>query len=204
MKTNMTTRSFQAGFTLIETLVALALLSLMTVFATGAIVVMSRTRQVETRIAERSNMEAVERHLTQTLSDMRTLFAVGTDQNAQLVFSGESGSVSFVGLLSDRLERGGLYWLHYGVTENGVFALEYQLYRPLHEFKTGHFEDLLSGVENVSFNYFGTTKDGASPSWSNQWHRKDTLPRAISVEFKLKGETLMKRHALVVMISGDG
>lgn len=204
MKTNMTTRSFQAGFTLIETLVALALLSLMTVFATGAIVVMSRTRQVEARIAERSNMEAVERHLTQTLSDMRTLFAVGTDQNAQLVFSGESGSVSFVGLLSDRLERGGLYWLHYGVTANAVFALDYQLYRPLHRFKSGQSEDLLSNVENVSFNYFGAAKNGEPARWFNQWRRKDTLPGAISVEFKLKGESLTKRHAFVVMISIGG
>jgi type II secretion system protein J len=204
MKVPITARSFQSGFTLIETLVALALLSLMTIFATGAIATMSRTKQVEARIAVRSNMEAVERHLTQTLSDMRTLFAVGTDQGTQLAFSGESGSVSFVGLLSDRLERGGLYSLHYGVTENGVFALEYQLYRPLHEFKTGQSENLLSGVENVSFNYFGSTMDGDSARWSNQWHLKDTLPRAISVEFKLKGESLMKRHAFVVMISGGG
>ena len=178
----------QSGFTLIETLVALALLSLMTVFATGAITLMSRARQVETKISERSNLEAVERHLTQTLSDMRTLFAVSPDQRTKLVFEGGHDSITFVAQLSDRLERGGLYKLRYVVDDSGRFILNYQIFRPNESVVTPKSELLLPGVKRVGFWYFGAPEKGAPSIWSDTWPRKDNLPRGISVKLEWEEE----------------
>ncbi len=195
--------SRQSGFTLIETLVALALLSLMTVFATGAITIMSRARHAETRITERSNFEAVERHLTQTLSDMRTLFAISQDQSAQLVFAGGPKSITFVAPLSDRLERGGLYWLRYDVDDSGIFTLNYQIFRPQKSYGAGKSEPLLQGVKGVNFSYFGSSEKGALASWSNHWPRKDILPQAVSVRFELYDHNLKEQQMIITKISGE-
>ena len=192
----------QSGFTLIETLVALALLSLMTVFATGAITLMSRARQVETKISERSNLEAVERHLTQTLSDMRTLFAVSPDQRTKLVFEGGHDSITFVAPLSDRLERGGLYKLRYVVDDSGRFILNYQIFRPNESVVTPKSELLLPSVKRVGFWYFGAPEKGAPSIWSDEWLRNDTLPQAVSVEFELEDGKLKAQQKMVSLING--
>jgi prepilin-type N-terminal cleavage/methylation domain-containing protein len=202
MKPGPASSSNQAGFTLVETLVALALLSLMTAFATGAIAIMSRTKQIEAKLAQRSKLEAVERHLAQTLSDMRIVYVLNPDQSARPAFRGESGLIEFIAPLSDRLERGGLYWLRYGVDDRGVFALQYQVFRPQGVFNSGASEPLLPGVDRVRFRYFGRPEQGAPPGWSDTWVRKGILPQAVSLEIGLKAPSTESRMAKVIAIPG--
>jgi general secretion pathway protein J len=197
-----TAQSNQAGFTLVETLIALALLSLMSIFATGAVMTMSRSKQVEAKLAERTNIEAVERHLSQTLANMRIVFIQNPEQTPQIVFKGEPTSIEFVAPLSDRLERGGLFVLNYQLNNDDVLTLNYRLLRQQANASQLKSEPLLQNVGELAFRYFGSVTDDADPIWNDQWQRKDKLPKALSIKIDMINGSSDKRDPLIVVLTG--
>jgi general secretion pathway protein J len=196
------TLSSQAGFTLVETLIALALLSLMSIFATGAVMTMSRSKQVEAKLAEHRNIEAVERHLTQTLADMRIVFVQSPEQTPQIVFKGEPTSIEFVAPLSDRLERGRLFVLNYQLNNDDVLTLNYRLLRQQANASQLKSEPLLQNVGELAFRYFGSVTDDADPIWNDHWQRKDKLPKAVSIKIDLNDKSSEKRAPLTAILNG--
>jgi prepilin-type N-terminal cleavage/methylation domain-containing protein len=186
------------AFTLVEMLVAMALLSLMAAYAFMAISGMSRAKAIEAQMAMRSDAVAVERHLRQTIGDMRNVFRSDKTGATELSFNGQANSVEFVSPLNDRIAVGGLYALRYASGDEGL-TLGFEVFRPNNKsFAYGSHELLLGDVTKVSFRYFGDSQDGKPAVWRSTWVGISALPSIIEVTLERRGNkpvVFLARHA---------
>ncbi len=190
------------GFTLAEMLVALALLGLMSAYTVSSITTMSQIRRVEARLDGRATVEAVQRHIAQSVSDARIVFATDRDEIAKLVFTGTATELEVVATLNDRLERGGLYRLKYRYDpENRQLLLSYKIFRLSDDKAPGTEEVLMSNVESIAFSYFGTLEETEKPEWKDAWERADSLPQAVSMRATFDPKDQRKWMPLTVRLS---
>lgn len=180
----------QAGFTLVETLMALALLSLLMAYAAGSLLLMARTRAIGHDLSLKSDLEAFRRHLHVTLGDARAVFEVQQSESPKpkILFKGEKNAVEFVSLLSDHLERGGLYVLRYELNPEGSVVLKYRVFRQSGSPADEKNEALLEGMNNLTFWYFGSRgKPGSVAQWYDNWNGESHHPLAVQIEIATRG-----------------
>jgi type II secretion system protein J len=192
----------ERGFTLVETLVALALLSLMSVFAINSISAMIQLRKVETQIEEQGTIEAVERHLRQTITDTRVAFAAAPGESPKLVFSGNHHVLEIVAPVSDQLARGGLFRLSYEKNDDDQFLVSYEAFRPQAGAATSRSEVLVHGVKNAAFRYFGKTVGSDAAIWVDNWQQQNALPQAIAIEFEFLNPQSEHPAPMVIAVAG--
>lgn len=165
-----------AGFTLVEMLVSLALLSLMTVYAVSALSSLRDFNRVADRVGAQAEVEAVVRHFHDTIGDVRPIFVMDESNSPQFLFSGSPNSLEFVSASNGARETGGLYLVRYSVDKEGTLMVERRLLR---EQKSGepNMVKLLSGVRSLKFRYYISGSENAV----DRWDRKDVLPSNVSV-----------------------
>jgi general secretion pathway protein J len=178
-------RETMEGFTLVEMLVALVLLGLMTAYAVGALRSFGQMSRVTEEIEAGAEVEAVARHLRQSIADARAVFVPLDDEVQKLVFSGRADRLSFVSVLNDRLARGGLYVLDYGAGANqGDFVLRHGLFRPSvgsDSVSAGAEEvNLLRGVESIALAYCAAPCDGKN-GWRDSWNDPERFPALVRI-----------------------
>ncbi len=167
----------EEGFTLAEMLVAMALLALIAAYSTSALQVFSSVHRVERGLDAKAAELAAMRSIQIGLTGLRSVFNVSEGGKLTLAFNGAKDNISFIAPLDDRLERGGLYNMHYGVDiSNRRLVLRYQLHRvgyatPLEEVV------MLDNVSRLAFRYSG---DGTA--WQDQWISDEKLPALIEVQ----------------------
>jgi prepilin-type N-terminal cleavage/methylation domain-containing protein len=172
----------EQGFTLVETLLALALLALMSAYAVSAIRIMRNVDRLELRISERAEIEAVQRHLITVVSDARTAFEQARTAAALHLFQGGSGGFDLISVLDDHLERGGLYRARYYVdAEKRTLMLSYKLLRGDDAAAAANDVALLSNVKELQVRYFGTPGPGAAAAWTADWSVRDRLPQLVEI-----------------------
>ena len=117
------------GFTLVELLVSIALLSLMAIYTLNAFSAMRNMNRVVDAFGEQMEVEAVQRHLRGAIGDMRPVFKNDANSQAGLLFEGEADRVAFVVASNGDREVGGLYFVQYFVNENGDLIVDRNLLR---------------------------------------------------------------------------
>lgn len=179
----------QAGFTLIEVLLATVLLAAGLALAFASLRAATGTTQRGEALAERSErMRAVEGFLRRRISGARPIiFAVDAGSGVQSRFSGDATGMRFVADLPDYLGRGGPY-LHELAVEragNGV-ALTVALtlvqageVRP--ETPPRPPEALADGMQGVRFRYRGLTPENTVGDWQDRWEDVERLPLQVEV-----------------------
>ena len=180
----------EAGFTLPELLVAIALLALLATYTLGALQNISAARVIHERIGRAASIEAVRRHIRQTIQGARAVFVQrGRAQPASLAFLGEAGTLMLVGPSDPRLERGGLYTVVYRLKDKALVTTR-TLYSPQVQdrIKPHAPIELLQGAQSIAFRYFGPVEEGARSAWHDRWLRTDMLPLQISVTVTLQGD----------------
>lgn len=179
----------QEGTTLLELLVALSLLALLSVYAVTAIRYLQNFDRVQTLIEERASLEAVRTHLRRSIETMRIAFLITDGTSPRLAFSGRKETVSFVTNADSRLEYGGLYLVHFGLSEDasGVNDLvtTRRAFRPAMDAEAAaEGLPILSKIESLAFSYFGSPQEGVKPQWFEDWPGMGVLPQAIRIEVK--------------------
>jgi type II secretion system protein J len=170
-----TATSAEDGFTLVEVLVALALLALMAVYAFSAYDSLGRMQGVLTRQETEAEVDAAARHLRGALADIRPILENSAGV-PHLIFSGKSDEITFVTAADGTREPGGLYLAHYFVDDTGALIAERRLLR-LPDTAAPSRTLLLRGVKEIAFSY--AAKGGGTPS--DTWTDERSLPRAIGV-----------------------
>jgi general secretion pathway protein J len=172
-----------AGFTLVEMLVSLALLAVMTVYALSALFSLRVFNRVAERVSIQSEVDASARHLREAIGGMRPVFAMGQDNEPALVFHGRSNSIEFVSASNGTRETGGLYQTRYRVDSNGALISERTIFRdgPV---GAPNVVKLIGGVIGMDIKYHGKPHDSAVDDWTP----KDTLPNAVEIMLKFKSE----------------
>jgi len=179
-----------AGFTLVELLVAIMILSLFMTAAMGAVRIASRsTTAGVVRADTTEEMRAVSDFLRRQFAQLPSL-TIGEGKEERLAFAADQKRLRFVAPAPLYSRGAGLmiYTLAAKRTDDGreVLTLSYAPFDPGSE----RFESIRStapmiltaGFETVEFEYFGAEMDKERPGWKPAWREDaERLPNAIRI-----------------------
>jgi general secretion pathway protein J len=180
-------RGAQAGFTLLEVLVALTLLGVLCTALFGAVHVGAQGwRRAEQRSSEIEDAAAVQAVLQRMIATARPVFASADPTDATVAFDGAANSLALIGRLPDAIAPGlqGQQRLFLAERDGKrTLMLAWRLDLPAAD--GGELPEttvpLLDHVRAVRFAYFGPPndgagEDGAAARWSDTWAGRAALP----------------------------
>lgn len=204
--TRPTARS-QAGFTLLELLVAVAILAFLTTILFGGLRLASR--QLERRssgLEQSSRLALVQNFLRVELGDARPL-TQDDSPGAPVDFIGHAASVDFIGVAPESAVAGGLQDFSVGfVRAHGSAAGELRLNARFirgAEAAGAHETLLLDGLENATFAYFGIAGQEDTPSWHNTWEGESYLPSLMRLSLTFADRRPVPDLVIALRLSED-
>lgn len=187
--------SAQAGFTLLEILVAIMILTMIMTAAMGAVRVGSRSFEAGvTRANETAEIRAIANLLRR---QFRQLLPVKWTENNQdfIAFAGDSHYVQFIAPAPDSSTGPG--YLVYRLAsrpsqEMDILALDYTPFDPgsdRFEIPDNSGQELLAKGLLVSFDYFGTLDELDPPNWHDEWSADSAqLPAIVRMRLTTSGQ----------------
>jgi general secretion pathway protein J len=193
-------RRIQAGFTLLEVMIATVLLAIMMTLLLSGMRIGADSWEQGERLADRSSRLLVADNFFRShLSDVKPLFETPADPGQvgkppRLMFRGDSALLEYAGTLPPQV-RGGIYKFRLYLAEEGERSDLKLAIRPFSSgANTGSvegdpIEDLLvlENVERVSFAYYKRTQLEGESKWLDAW-KEDFLPSLIRIDIALRGE----------------
>ena len=178
------------GFTLIEVLLATALLA--AALALGFAVLSAATRTVnhgELLAQRNTQMRAVSAFLRSRIASARAIaFALDPQANTPLLFVGEPERMRFVADLPDYLGRGGPYLHDVSITDDQrggkslvVAFSQVQNSTQIDEAAPRKPDPLAVRLKDASFRYRALDDTGALGGWQERWTTSDRLPLQVSI-----------------------
>ncbi len=187
-----------AGFTLLETLVAMACLALMSAYGVQAIGNFSAIRRIEQSVARHEAVQAARLHLRQVTSGARPSVRLNEAGQTLLEFEGSSGVLKMSAVLDDRLVSGRLQRITYELVDSDL-VLRFEQPRP-----DGTLDQqkvvLLTDVSKLSFQYFGKSGEGSDSKWQTDW-KENKLPQAIRIDAVLEGTITAQWETLYISVA---
>lgn len=185
------------GFTLLEVLIATALLAVMMTLLLGGMRIGADSWEQGERLADRaSRLLVTDNFFRSHLSDLKPLFETATQAGAigappKPVFSGGPALLEYAGTLPPQV-RGGLYKFRLYLAEEGDrrdLKLSMRPFSSADNSRDEPVEDVLvlENVESLRLTYFKKGAAGAESVWVEEW-RENFLPSLIRIEIGLRGE----------------
>lgn len=162
--------SCEDGFTLVELLVSLALLSLMSIYVLNALGIIGKMREAETRIETALKQDAVLRLFSWEVGSLAPVFVQSESNAAHLYFAASSDELTYATMADGTREVGGLHGVSWKVNDRKQLVMERHLLRTPQGQPTNLI--LLDGVERVEFKF---NEDQTS------WQNDQSLPRTIKM-----------------------
>ena len=186
----MRLRQHACGFTLIEVLLATALLA--AALALGFAVLSAATKTVnhgELLAQRNTEMRAVSTFLRSRIASARSIaFALDPQANTPQLFVGEPDRMRFVADLPDYLGRGGPYLHDLSITDDQrggkslvVAFSQVQNSTQIDETAPRKPEPLAVRLKDASFRYRALDDTGALGDWDEHWTASDRLPLQVSI-----------------------
>lgn len=180
------------GFTLIEVLIAMTLLSVMVVLLFSSLKIAAESWNAgENKTAQVNEKAVVYQFFKRHITTIRPLPFLNEEQNfaaeAQQAFQGFTQSLRFVSALPASSARKGLqvFTLALDPANSKKLLVTLTPYRPEAGLEIGKPEVLLENIAELKFAYFGKTEDVAEMMWRDEWSVADRLPGLIKVSIKL-------------------
>ena len=180
------------GFTLIEVLIAMSLLSLMMVLLFSSLHIGAKSwQQGEEKIADINEIAVVQQffnhHLAHALPQWNDF---DPEKERVFAFQGKRKSVQFVGAFTASAERSGLQLFNVtlkDIHKKSTVTVSVKPFFPLAENETA-FEDeveLISDVKQFELAYFGLNDETGEYQWQNEWLSKELQPRLVKISLEL-------------------
>ena len=177
------------GFTLIEVLLATALLAAGLALAFATVFAATRTTERGEALAQRAErMRAVEGFLRRRIGAARPVpFAFDPSTSLPMRFAGESDRLRFVADLPDYLGQGGPHLHELTIVRDGdAAAIELSLAvvlagETVAERPPRVPERLVDGLRSARFRYRALGEDGRLGEWRDAWPQPDQLPLLVEV-----------------------
>lgn len=181
----------EAGFTLMELMVSLAVVGMISLIATGALLGGNRMwTRADARVTSADRMDGVRRILNEQISTLLPIREQTNEFQEHLAIRGEAQRLVFVAPLPAYFGSLGLYRIEY--RQDGdrlVFARSlYQSSGDLDTSRDGTIEEiLLVGVEAISFTYLGN--EPGRRAWFDSLDGLEQPPELVGIEIRMKPET---------------
>jgi general secretion pathway protein J len=177
----------EAGFTLVELLVAMTMLGLLTVLLFGGL--RFGTRAWERGEAHSTGVDDVrfaEQFLRRELSDAYPLFVSAGTLQPHVSFEGDARSMSFLGPAPRSLSRAGRAQITLTAAASGKDTKLLVTARPelaFHDDDQATTTDvLIDGFKSLTFSYFGAEGPSDPPLWHERWHEQPARPKLIRIQ----------------------
>lgn len=195
-----------AGFSLIEFVVALALLSAMLALLPGALQLARRVAATEPRIEREARVQGARDTLALLLS--RALALSTSTGRAPPAFTGEPTSLSFIAPPPRAAAASGLQRYHLSLSAPDTPGRRAQLVVATESIGPAlssngssgaplHSNILLEDVTELSLRYLGRDGEGP-PGWRSDWRDPVRLPLLVEITLTLRDGRASRREVLVV------
>ena len=203
-------RRHETGFTLVELLLALTLMSMLLALAYGGLRAATRATDRGQTILEDSSRirmahQFVRRQLTQVLP---LAYAVSDDGAERTVFLGEGNRIRYVAPMPGYLGFGGPQVQELAVVR-GEDSLELVLSHALLQgFEEARLHDrppipLLNDIESASFTFLGTDENGELAGWISTWPDGGQLPSSIALDIEFTDDVYIQWPLLTAAVRID-
>lgn len=186
------------GFSLLEVLSALALLSILLVGVLSGVRTATKMVSAGSRSMEQvDEMRSVQRFIRHDLLQARAIPWKVDGKGVPIVFEGDEQRIQFVGPLPGYLDRNGPQLQTLALVDDGNGALLLELtsdgMSPTGATHGVGFspEPLAAGIVRGRFRYYGSVDGKSAKAWMNEWHVAARMPDLVSVELERgdSGET---------------
>lgn len=182
---------FTAGFTLVELLLAITLMSILLALTYSGLRAATRSSQRgELLLAAGGELRASHQFIRRQLNQMLPLSFAETDdaEALRIVFEGDARHIQYVAPMPGYLGAGGPQVQLVEVVSDGDGELVIQF---SHALLQGFTEDrlldrdpviLLEGVSSAGFEFLGMDDEGELTGWFTSWDQVDILPVAVRLD----------------------
>ena len=180
----------EAGFSLIEMLVAIGILALVLAMLPGTFNLARRTWDATAVLDQRARQDGGRSFLQARLAEAMPIFEPVGAGAVQLVFTGSAETLTFVAPSANGPQGAGLYRFTLEAKAQGSTGSA--LVVTVAPFVAARGRDvdampaeehvLYEGITSASFRYYGRKDLGSStPAWQTAWTRRDALPDAVEL-----------------------
>jgi general secretion pathway protein J len=180
----------EAGFSLIEMLVAISILALVLAMLPGTFSLAHRTWDATAVLDHQARQDSGRSFLQARLTEAMPIFEPVGSGAVRLVFIGSAEALSFVAPSANGPQGAGLYRFSLEVKPQGgarhnalaVAVAPYVSARPRDGDGAMAEEHVLyDDVTSATFRYFGRKEPRGTSAWQTEWTRRDALPDAVEL-----------------------
>lgn len=197
------------GFTLIEVLIAMTLLSIMVVLLFGSLKICADSwEKGESKIAEVNEVAVVYNFFQRHLSAAKPLWNEYEEEDNKLFsFQGNTRSLQFVGDFPASAGRPGLQLFSIQLLEEDKERLIKVTLTPFFPALEGEQfapEEvvLVSHVKDFTLAYFGGDIEAEGGGWQNEWLEREMLPQLIKINIELENEIFWPEMTVALKVTG--
>lgn len=182
------------GFTLIEILVALVLLSMILLLLFSSLFTAIKYWQVgENSIEKNDEIRLASHFIRQQISQSVPILWVDKDEE-KLLFQGESDKLFFTSTLPSYRGGGGIHTLTLKVIQTddeSQLGMAYSLLTPDNlpfqegTDKNAQFVAIVSNIDSIRFSYYGKEKNDEEAKWFDIWKNNDFLPQLVRIKINM-------------------
>lgn len=196
----MRRRDKEAGFTLVELLVSLMVLSLVMSFVPGALRSGQRIWEMERRLDEEAALSSFRRYVEQRLAEAMPLQSRLPGRGVLLEFTGEPDRIAFIAPAASGPGGGGVYRFELKLEPGAgrsTLILRQSIYRRPQPKALQATSDtpppmamerrLHGGIDGLALSYYGAPEQDQPATWSDRWTRSDRLPDLVEIRFTIPG-----------------
>jgi general secretion pathway protein J len=199
-----------AGFTLVELLLALTLMSMLLALAYGGLRASTRATEKGQQVLEDSSRirmahQFVRRQMNQLLP---LAWEVREEEGERAIFSGNARRIRFVAPMPGYLGFGGpqVQELEFVPGEEGYdLVLSHALLQNFEEEYLYEREPifLLGNIRNASFSFLGVDENGELTDWMSSWEDVSMLPVSVSLQIEFNEDVYIQWPLLAASVRSD-
>ncbi len=202
------------GFTLVEMLIALTLMSLILTTLFSGLYGTSRMWSRSEILAEQNDATRIGQSLMRRLISETVPITRLDGHKPALLFQGEKDALRWVAPLPSQAGGAGLYWLglalHANAHGKSELILTYIPLLPETPPSAVSIEDdhesvvIIDAVEGMEIAYYGSTQEDLPPRWQESWTVIDRLPMSVRITLSQPaGETVWPPLVVPLRVSAQ-